>query len=191
MDRKSFFKNYFLDLIEGVDDVFGEKLREFAGKFPDLVRPPGACQESEFTKKCSRCGNCVKACPFFALKPVTMANDFDLGTPTLRCYESWCRFCEDFPCIEACKTGALAFNVLEKKKKIATARVTPENCIRSAGKNCQACFEKCNETFSAGAVEITEDLRPPVIKTDRCSGCGACLNVCPAYPEPAIILEPW
>ena len=190
MDRKSFCKNYFLDLLEGIDNAFGEELCGFANKFPELVRPPGSCQEKEFTEKCSRCGNCVRACPFFALKPVTMANEFDLGTPALRLNESWCRFCDGFPCITACKSGALSFAAPEKLKKIATASIIPASCIRSEGKSCRACFEKCGETSFAGAVEISEDFRPPRINPDKCAGCGACLTVCPAYPEPAIILKP-
>ncbi|MDD3146627.1 MAG: 4Fe-4S binding protein [Candidatus Riflebacteria bacterium] len=190
MDRKKFFKSYLLDLLAGVDEAFGEDLDKLADKFPELVRPPGAFPESEFLEKCARCGNCVRACPFFALKPVTMANQFDIGTPSLRCYEGWCRFCDGFPCVEACKTGALSLANHEKLKKIATAQLIAGNCLRSEGQDCQECLVRCRQTKFTGALIITDEQKVPRINPELCSGCGACLNSCPAYPQPAIILKP-
>ncbi|HNX75135.1 MAG TPA: 4Fe-4S dicluster domain-containing protein [Candidatus Rifleibacterium sp.] len=187
MDRKSFFKNYFLDLFDGIDTAFGEELDGFAARFPDLVRPPGACAEKAFLEKCTRCGQCVKACPFFALKPVLMANEFDLGTPALRVGEAWCRFCENLPCITACASGALTKGNHQQRPKIALASIKPANCLRSHENDCQACYDKCPAAQAAISIQPATAV---VVDPERCNGCGACLTVCPAYPEPAIILKP-
>ena len=186
--RNEFFRNYFLDLFGVVDEAFGDKLSDFAEKFPELIRPPGACSEKEFIEKCSRCGACVKACPFFALTPVLLANEFDRGTPALRVGQSYCRFCENFPCVNACKSGALNLLNSASLQKIATARIVKANCLRSAGTDCSACSKKC-ELLGDAAISITADSTTPVIDPEKCSGCGACITVCPAYPDPAIKIE--
>ncbi len=188
MDRKRFFKDYLLDLLEGIDTAFDEELSSFAARFPELVRPPGACPEKEFLEKCRRCGACIKACPHFALKPVTMSNEFDLGTPALRSGEAWCRFCEAFPCIEACQSGALSIKNSDRLHKIGIAGIKPGNCLRSSGEPCRACIDKC--PANPVAVVIPETGHAAVIAPEKCSGCGACLTVCPAYPDPAVILRP-
>jgi ferredoxin-type protein NapG len=186
-DRAGFFKGYLLDLLDGIHSAFPDELAEFADRFPELIRPPGAAPtEQLFLEKCRRCGACVKACPFFALKPVFKANEFDDGTPTLRTGESYCRFCHDFPCVKACPTGAISLENEKSLKKIATASVLSDNCLRSSGEPCQTCREKCDE--QAKAITCPADSRPPHIDPTACTGCGACAVFCPAYPENAIRL---
>lgn len=186
INRQGFLKNYLLDLFEGIDTAFGDELSSFAGKFPELVRPPGAGSEKEFLEQCSRCGACVKACPFFALAPQMQANEFDLGTPALRTGQSWCRLCGDFPCINACGSGALSMTRTSALKKIATVRVAEAECLRTTGTTCDACAQKCAQT--AVAISFPAEGAAPVIDHEKCSGCGACLVVCPAYPEPVFNL---
>lgn len=184
LDRKGFFKKYALDLFGFVDGVLGEELDSLALRFPELIRPPGALAEKEFLEKCSKCGACVRACPFFAIKPVIQGNEFDRGTPSLRTGEAWCRFCNDTPCISACKSGALSRNNEKKLTKIAQAMVSPMACLRSEGQDCHACIETCSSIKTA--ICLTDNL--PAIDPQKCSGCGACLCACPAYPETAIRL---
>jgi ferredoxin-type protein NapG len=185
-DRAGFFKSYLLDLLDGVHAAFPDELAEFADRFPELIRPPGALPEQEFLEKCQRCGACVKACQFFAIKPVFKANDFDDGTPALRAGEAFCRFCSDFPCVNACPSGALSLQNHASLQKIATARVTAEACLRSNGDQCQTCREKCDDLAAAITCEAPGE--PPLIDKAKCSGCGACAVFCPAYPDNAIKL---
>lgn len=195
MDRKSFVKTFFSDLLKGVDIAFGDELSAFAEKFPELTRPPGAGSEQEFLETCSKCGNCIRACPYFALKPVLMASEFDRGTPALRVGEAFCRFCPEFPCVAACPTGALSKQRQDRLRKIGNATIIVHNCVRSQGNDCRACLDKCAETGNC-AIKIVmpaqnvSEFNFPEIITDKCSGCGACLTVCPAYPDPAISLKP-
>jgi len=185
-DRAGFFKSYLLDLLDSVHSAFPDELAEIASSFPELIRPPGALAEQQFLEKCRRCGACIKACPFFALKPVFKANQFDDGTPALRTGESYCRFCSDFPCIEACPSGALSLQNVAALKKIATAGVQADECLRRKGEPCQTCREKCDEL--AGAITYPDESQPPQIDATACTGCGACAVFCPAYPDNAIKL---
>ncbi|HOI91739.1 MAG TPA: 4Fe-4S dicluster domain-containing protein [Candidatus Rifleibacterium sp.] len=196
MDRKNFFSAFFSDLLKGVNTAFGDELSAFAQKFPELIRPPGAGSEQEFLETCSKCGKCIKACPYFALRPVLMANEFDRGTPTLRTGESYCRFCPEFPCIVACPTGALSQRRQNRLHKIGKAEIIAKNCTRNQGSDCHACLDKCEET-GHHAIKITPSAgeKPasglPEVIADKCNGCGACLTACPAYPDLAISLKPW
>jgi len=185
-DRTGFFKSYLLDLLDSVHSAFPDELAEFAGRFPELIRPPGALSEQLFLEKCRRCGACIKACPFFALKPVINTNEFDNGTPTLRTGEAYCHFCQEFPCINACPSGALSRQRNNSLRKIANARVIADNCLRSNGEQCQSCREKCDNL--AAAITCDVDGQPPHIDQKKCTGCGACAVFCPAYPDNAIKL---
>ena len=69
----------------------------------DWLRPPGAASESIFLDRCTRCGDCIKACPYQAIA-VHPAN----GSPILFPNQTPCYLCEDFPCITACGTDALS-----------------------------------------------------------------------------------
>src|SRR5256885_3395681 len=68
----------------------------------DWLRPPGAVVEELFLDRCTRCGDCLPACPYGSIK-----KDVATGYPVIFANESPCYLCEDFPCIAACETEAL------------------------------------------------------------------------------------
>lgn len=183
--RKSFFQSIGLCLAEFIDEIAGEELESLQQKFPEIIRPPGVSTEEDFLTKCHRCGDCIKACPYSALYSVFNANSFDNGTPALRVGSSFCRFCQDFPCIAACKTSALSKN--GRCDRIGLAKSLPTLCLRIDGNECEACATICNRTFAAITYSGTNS--PPQIDADKCSGCGACLSVCPVLPVPALALR--
>jgi ferredoxin-type protein NapG len=184
INRLVFFKEIASSFGEIVDELFGESLADFSQKFPDLIRPPGAGNEEEFLRLCIKCGKCIKACPYIALQPVIYANEFDRGTPCLRVASSYCRFCKDFPCINACPTGAL--NLKNQKEKIATAIIDADKCLRTAKITCDACRKICDYE----AINITAANKEPEILAQKCTGCGACVCVCPVTPTAAVRLVP-
>ncbi len=186
MSRSGFFSELGSSFAQFIDAAFSDELEAFADKFPNLIRPPGCGNENDFLKLCIKCGKCIQACPHIALQPVIHANEFDQGTPCLRTGSSFCRFCKDFPCIAACPTGALSPK--GNLHKIGRAEALSQRCLRSNGIECEACRAICSRTFNA--ISFAESNQPPVIDGDLCSGCGACLTVCPVTPDRAIILKP-
>ncbi len=185
LNRQAFFKGIVNDLGTLVHELFGEELDALQKKFPDVVRPPGAGSEVTFLNLCLKCHKCIKACPYMAIRPSLACNGFDDNTPVLNTGSSFCRFCTDFPCVKACPTGALSNK--NNLRKIGQAFILPDKCLRKQNISCNGCEQICRQ----GANAIKCDLLPalPEIDEKLCTGCGACLTVCPVTPEPALIIR--
>ncbi len=159
-----------------------------------VVRPPGAVVEEAFLTLCSRCGRCVSICPNSALRLQGLENGLSNAlTPELTPTQGSCLLpvdgCHD--CIDSCPTKALQlvdFSNVELKDisravKIGSAVLHTNLCIPyQLEQPCLACFEVCPVE---GAITMNEDEEPrrPVFNEERCFGCGACLNACPAIPK--------
>ena len=76
-----------------------------------LLRPPGAVAEEKFLELCTKCDDCIKACPentlFRAPEAEGKVEGEAVGTPTFRPARKPCFLCTDLYCINACQTGAL------------------------------------------------------------------------------------
>lgn len=143
------------------------------------LRPPGAREEAEFRRLCSRSGACVSACPFGVLE-----SDGD-GWPALRDPRTApCAMCPDMPCIAACGTGALAWQP-RSLRRIGLVSVDKEHCVVRAGTACTACAASCREARAIGPGADGY----PVVLAEACTGCGSCLAACPAE-GPALLLAP-
>src|SRR5262245_41346109 len=68
----------------------------------DWLRPPGAVEETLFLERCTRCADCLEACPYESISKSPVD-----GFPVILPDEAPCRLCDDFPCITACETEAL------------------------------------------------------------------------------------
>lgn len=136
------------------------------------IRPPGARPEPEFVARCTRCDECIRACPFGALAP-----DED-GRPWLHDPAGHpCYMCEGFPCIAACGPSALTF-ADRRLRTIGLAKVDLALCVAHAGERCTACRDACRD---ARAIRLVDAL--PVVDPQRCTGCGICLGKCPSEPK--------
>ena len=155
-------------------------IRPASRTFP-VHRPPGAIDEFQFLAGCTRCGDCITACPYDAIikAPERLGNV--KGTPVIEADTSACMMCEDFPCIASCEPGVLVSTI---PPIMGTARVTEHLCLAHHHTTCTVCSERCPVE---GAIDVT-DGKPTVIE-DTCTGCGVCRYVCPA-PENAILLMP-
>ncbi|MBP7634743.1 4Fe-4S binding protein [Candidatus Ozemobacteraceae bacterium] len=171
-----------------IDTLFGDNLDGLARMFPTYIRPPGAIAEGTFLETCTRCGACVTACRFFAIRRVLTPGSFDEGTPFLLLRDTHCRLCEDTPCTAACKSGALRASDPGKSPCIGFADVSVKTCLRSAGSSCTLCRDACPDTYSA--ISFTDTISPPVVDAAKCTGCGACEAACIVRPEPAITIVP-
>lgn len=146
-----------------------------------VFRPPGAIAEPQFMAGCTRCGDCITACPHDAIVTAAERLGAVAGTPIIEADTAACAMCEDFPCITACEPGVLSPSVAPI---MGTAQVTPHLCLAHHNTLCTVCSERCPV---AGAITLADG--KPTVNEDVCTGCGMCRYVCPA-PENAILLMP-
>ena len=154
--------------------------------------PPGAKSRRHFAHHCTACQLCVSECPNNVLRPST--NLETLMQPEMSYEDGYCRP-ECTRCSEVCPAGAIRpITVAEKSStRIGHAVWIRKNCLPVAdGVECGNCARHC----PSGAIlmvhmDANDDESPkiPVIDTERCIGCGACENLCPARPFSAIYVE--
>ena len=133
----------------------------------DWLRPPGAVGEQLFLERCTRCNDCITACPPGAIT----AHPSD-GTPVLFADQSPCLLCEDLPCIVACRTEALLPVTGIDQVRMGMAVVSHQLC--TAGQGCYACVSKCPTEalmMDLASLRLT-------VSEDTCVGCGMCELVC-------------
>ncbi len=133
----------------------------------DWLRPPGAVAEALFLERCTRCGDCIKACPYGSIKP-----DRHTGLPVLFPDEVPCHLCDDFPCIAACETDALLEISDRQEVTMGLARVSHRDC--TAGQGCHACVSRC----PTEALVMDFDAFRLLVEPSRCVGCGMCEQTC-------------
>lgn len=154
--------------------------------------PPGAVGAWHMARHCTGCQLCVSVCPNQVLRPSTDLSK--LMQPEMSYERGYCRP-ECTKCSEVCPAGA--FHPISKADKssiqIGHAVWVKENCVPIADKvECGNCFRHC----PTGAIQmvpsdaaVPKSLKIPVVDTERCIGCGACENLCPARPFSAIYVE--
>ena len=147
------------------------------------LRPPGALDEKEFNDTCSRCGECVRACPVQCIQMDSTGNQ-GAGLPYIDPNAAACTMCDELACMAICPTGAL-MPTLRDLIDMGTAMVRESTCLRTAGQDCTLCVDHC--PMGSAALGLL-DGRVRVIE-DGCTGCGRCEHECPTQPK-SIIVEP-
>lgn len=151
-----------------------------------VVRPPWSLPEAHFIEQCQRCDDCIAACP----EKIIIHGDG--GYPEVNFRLGACTFCAK--CAESCDAGA--FHYFDAEDSAAGNDDKPHdicarpanawnlkvsirsNCLSLNAIVCRACGDHCEEQA------IQFQLKPggvsePLISQDDCTGCGACLFVCP------------
>ena len=134
------------------------------------IRPPWSMAEREFTARCDQCSECVSACPSHLIEA---AND---GFPFINFLKGECDFCK--ACARACATGALAYREEANQPVWSLAAMIEPECIAFNGVLCRTCGEHCEAT-AIRFVPVVGRGEMPRINLERCTGCGACVSVCP------------
>jgi MauM/NapG family ferredoxin protein len=153
------------------------------------LRPPGAMEPGEFESVCSRCGQCVEACPAEAihLDPNGLIAD---GFPYIVPADQPCVVCEDLACMKSCPTGALQL-VDRLAIDLGTAKVDHDLCLRDRGENCTLCLDVCpvmDEEPARCALVASPLTGKIIVHKNICIGCGLCENRCPTEPRAITIL---
>lgn len=156
------------------------------------IVPAGALSLKNFADHCTSCQLCVSVCPNQILRPSTSL--LTLMQPEMSYERGYCRP-ECKRCSDICPAGAIRPVTVEEKSsiQIGHAVVNLDNCVvNTDGVKCGNCARHC----PVGAIRMVrknpddpKSLMIPTVNEERCIGCGACENLCPARPFTAIHVE--
>lgn len=182
LERRAALRNAFGRLVQQAMEVTEERVIQRR-----YLRPPGALPEIAFLAACTRCGDCVPACPVQAIVLAPPEAGLAAGTPTIEVMMQACIACPDMPCAVACPTEALTVPAHGwEGYRLGTLEFLPERCITFQNVPCRACAEACPVGERALA---TDEAGHPVLKAEGCVGCGACVRACVTTP-PSFTLRP-
>ena len=178
--------------IEG-EGGFADIIPKIAPKRSVSITPFGSESVEAFYKHCTACQLCVAVCPNDVLRP---SKDLKhLMQPQMSFERGYCRP-ECVKCSEVCPAGAILKITPEEKTqwKVGTASITPWLCLVDNGEvdECGNCSRHC----PVGAIQMVKKVREdgktvmiPSVEEEKCIGCGACENLCPARPISAITVN--
>lgn len=184
--RRAFFRRVAGKAAEKVVEHTQAKIEARAARW---LRPPFALAELEFILACTRCGDCIEACPHQVLFPLPSHYGADVAaTAALDVLNGGCHLCEDWPCVTACDAGALKKPKPNEDEaetsealvwpKMAWAEIVQDDCLPFRGPECGACDGSCPIPNT-----LVFNREKPYINQDSCSGCGLCLAACIAAPK--------
>lgn len=133
-------------------------------------RPPWARPEAEFVSICTQCGDCARACPTGIIRRG------DGGYPTVDFRHGECTFCGE--CVNRCAAKALFREAGNSAPWSKIAHIA-ESCIARQQVECRVCGEQCGES-AIRFVPRVGGAALPMLDAARCTGCGACVALCPA-----------
>ena len=192
--RRNFFRRAAGKAAKHVVEKADARIEARASRW---IRPPWAKPELEFLLACTRCGDCIEACPHKVIFPLQTSYGVDVAaTPALDILSGGCHLCEDWPCVTICEPNALFFPQEEDEidsdeeqetqprrfPKLAHAEINTIDCIPYRGPECGACDGSCPVPKAL----IWKDTRPH-IDMAYCVGCGLCRTACIADPSAVLL----
>jgi ferredoxin-type protein NapG len=183
-----FFAKPAIEKVQNKIDQVNDTVDKITKRVP-LIRPPGAITERQFLQACTRCDECIHACPKDAIQRVPKKMGFLIaGSPYIDPKKIPCVMCDDLPCISVCPDGALVPppNNDRMEVKMGYAILDKKNCQAYGDTFCQQCVIDCP---IPGAI-IQKDEKP-IIDKRTCTGCGVCVLSCSTVNIPlAIKIKP-
>lgn len=158
--------------MSNVVDISRRRFLRAANAGPDAGparRPPWARRPDDaFASRCTRCGDCLRACPRQVLRTG------DGGFPTITFERSGCSLCGE--CARVCAPRAI--DPASSPQPFVWWVQVDERCLTRRGVECRVCGEACEARALRFAPTLGQvaQLR---IDAERCTGCGDCVPVCP------------
>lgn len=174
------------------------------------LTPAGSLSARNLQQHCTACQLCIANCPNGVLRPSTSLEHF--MQPEMQYEQGYCRP-ECTRCADVCPAGAIRPITKEEKSAIQIGHAVwiRKNCLPvSEGVRCGNCARHC-PTGAIQMVPMDESIKQnadgqwvnadgswvdprslemvPAVNTEKCIGCGACENLCPARPFSAIYVE--
>lgn len=193
LDRRELFKR---GLGRAVDMAVKEVEHRANENARHWIRPPYALDELDFLIKCTRCSDCIEACPHDVLFPLPPKRGLQVvSTPAMDLLNKACHLCSDWPCVTACTPGALVQPAPAETDgdnenntanvplpRLATASIDTTKCLPYKGPECGACAGSCPVPNA-----LVWDGPLPRIDPEFCTGCAMCREVCIVEPKAVLI----
>ena len=178
---------YALGQAHGVTKHIERSIREPVPQAPPppelavYLRPPGAIDEISFAAQCTKCSECIDACPPQTLVKLTGESGVfgkAQGTPVIDPSKGGCTMCQDRPCATACVDAGVDILDGLLPMKMGHALIHRTACRSKIGNECTMCLDICPVENA-----IAHDWRKiPAVNNDLCTGCGMCVHSCPVDP---------
>ena len=185
MDRRAFFRRAAGKTAEVVVKEVDNKVKTEAAHW---IRPPYAVDELEFLLGCTRCGECITACPYKVIFPLeSRLGAKVVNTPAMDLVNKGCHLCEDWPCVKACEPQVMKLPEVEEDEimpypVLAKAHINTATCLPYSGPECGACQASC---IVPGA--LTWNMEKPEINEELCVGCAMCREHCIVEPKAVLV----
>ncbi len=155
---------------EGRRGIFASLSSAFKGEKRESqtpIRPPYNSDPALFLRLCPECIDkpCAGVCEE---EIIEIEQD---GTPKLSFSNRGCTFCD--ACLEACEAGVLSDKTINSIN--VEVQIDVLKCMAWHQSICSSCKDPCLED----AISFLGLFRPEIV-SDRCTGCGWCIHVCPS-----------
>jgi len=156
-------------------------LRAFVTTDDTSLRPPWSRAGDAFDQACTRCGKCVDACPTHVLR-------IENGRLRVDYADGECTFCG--ACATVCPEPAFDMVAFASHAQPWNVGARIDNtCLARLGVECSSCGDSCEAHAIRFRVHggTTPD---PRVDPHLCTGCGACVRVCPASAITVVARKP-